>query len=48
MLLEEFYSSATNRRDDDYGGSIDNRVRLISEISSGIREETKAGIWPSE
>jgi 2,4-dienoyl-CoA reductase-like NADH-dependent reductase (Old Yellow Enzyme family)/thioredoxin reductase len=40
MLLEEFYSSATNRREDGYGGSVANRVRLISEIISGIREET--------
>ena len=40
MLLEEFYSSATNRREDGYGGSLDNRVRLISEIISGIRDET--------
>ena len=41
MLLEEFYSSATNRRIDRYGGSLPNRVRLLSEIISGIRDGTE-------
>ncbi|MGD0638817.1 MAG: FAD-dependent oxidoreductase, partial [Nitrososphaerales archaeon] len=40
MLLEEFYSSATNKRVDGYGGSLANRVRLISEVISAIRDET--------
>ncbi len=41
MLLEEFYSSATNRREDQYGGSLANRTRLLSEIITGIRAETR-------
>jgi len=44
MLLEEFYSKATNRRSDAYGGSLDNRVRVIREILARIREETKGEI----
>lgn len=41
MLLEEFYSRATNRRNDAYGGSLENRVRVIREILRRSREETK-------
>ncbi|MDA4133363.1 MAG: FAD-dependent oxidoreductase, partial [Thaumarchaeota archaeon] len=41
MLLEEFYSKATNRRQDGYGGSLENRVRVLREILMGIREETR-------
>lgn len=41
MLLEEFYSKATNRRQDGYGGSLENRVRVLREILVGIREETR-------
>jgi 2,4-dienoyl-CoA reductase-like NADH-dependent reductase (Old Yellow Enzyme family)/thioredoxin reductase len=41
MLLEEFYSKATNRRDDSYGGSLENRVRVIREIIVRVREETE-------
>ncbi|MDA4129618.1 MAG: hypothetical protein OK457_02495, partial [Thaumarchaeota archaeon] len=41
MLLEEFLSRATNRRTDRYGGSLDNRLRIVLEIISRIRETTK-------
>ncbi|MCR5641378.1 MAG: NAD(P)/FAD-dependent oxidoreductase [Lachnospiraceae bacterium] len=38
-LLCEFISSYTNHRTDAYGGSIENRVRIIKEIVEGIRKE---------
>ena len=38
-LLCEFISSYTNHRTDEYGGSIENRVRIIKEIIEGIRKE---------
>ena len=38
-LLCEFISSYTNHRTDEYGGSIENRVRIIKEIVEGIREK---------
>lgn len=38
-LLSSFLSSYTNRRDDEYGGSIENRARLSVEIIKMIREE---------
>lgn len=39
-LLNEFLSPYSNRRDDMYGGSDENRARLIIEIIEGIRRET--------
>ncbi len=36
-LLCEFLSAAFNKREDQYGGSIENRCRLICEIIQGIK-----------
>jgi 2,4-dienoyl-CoA reductase-like NADH-dependent reductase (Old Yellow Enzyme family) len=44
-LLSEFLSPYTNRRTDAYGGSTENRVRIILEILDGIRERCGKG-WP--
>ncbi|MFU8764989.1 MAG: FAD-dependent oxidoreductase [Haliea sp.] len=38
-LLHEFLSPALNRRTDRYGGSFENRLRLLREVISGIRSE---------
>lgn len=35
-LLEQFLQSKTNQRTDAYGGSIENRCRLVLEITRGI------------
>jgi len=32
-LLDQFLQDTTNRRDDDYGGSIENRARLLLEVT---------------
>jgi 2,4-dienoyl-CoA reductase-like NADH-dependent reductase (Old Yellow Enzyme family) len=37
FLLSAFLSPAFNRRTDRYGGSIENRVRIVKEIASQIR-----------
>ncbi|MBV9051994.1 MAG: NADH:flavin oxidoreductase [Hyphomicrobiales bacterium] len=37
-LLDQFWSPATNRRDDDYGGSIENRIRFSLEVLDAVRE----------
>ena len=37
-LLNQFYSPYTNKRTDDYGGSLLNRSRLTNEIIRGMRE----------
>ena len=36
-VLTQFLSAETNRRDDRYGGSLENRARIIFEIIDGIR-----------
>lgn len=37
-LLDEFLTDYTNQRTDEYGGSTENRVRLLIEVSKAIRE----------
>jgi 2,4-dienoyl-CoA reductase-like NADH-dependent reductase (Old Yellow Enzyme family) len=37
-LLSSFISPHTNRRTDEWGGSLSNRARLVSEIVRGIKE----------
>ncbi|QBB70553.1 NADH:flavin oxidoreductase/NADH oxidase [Pseudolysobacter antarcticus] len=40
-LVHEFLSPLSNHRTDQYGGSFDNRTRLLREITVAIRE-----VWP--
>ena len=40
-LLHEFLSPLTNQRNDSYGGSFENRIRLLLEILKGVQE-----FWP--
>ena len=37
-LLHEFLSPLSNRRDDEYGGSFDNRVRLLLRVVAAVRD----------
>lgn len=37
-LIAHSWSPATNKRTDEYGGSLDNRMRLINEILAAIRK----------
>ncbi|MFK7730126.1 MAG: NAD(P)/FAD-dependent oxidoreductase [Pseudomonadales bacterium] len=37
-IISEFLSPRTNNRDDEYGGSLENRARLLVRIIRGIRE----------
>ena len=41
-ILCAFLSPELNRRNDRYGGSLENRMRIIREIMTGIRARTKA------
>ena len=41
-VLCQFLSSETNRREDQYGGSLENRAKPIFDIISGIRERCGA------
>ena len=38
-LLQQFLSPYTNKRTDEYGGSFENRLRIVTEIIAGIREK---------
>jgi 2,4-dienoyl-CoA reductase-like NADH-dependent reductase (Old Yellow Enzyme family) len=40
-LLHEFLSPLANKRTDAYGGSLDNRARLLREVVSAVRS-----VWP--
>jgi 2,4-dienoyl-CoA reductase-like NADH-dependent reductase (Old Yellow Enzyme family) len=37
-LLQQFLSPYTNKRTDEYGGSFENRARMVTEIIAGIRK----------
>ena len=38
-LLAQFLSKTTNKRTDQYGGSVENRARIIIEIADSIRQK---------
>jgi N-ethylmaleimide reductase len=42
-LLDQFLKSGSNRRSDDYGGSIENRARLLLEVMRAVTEEIGGG-----
>jgi len=42
-LLHEFLSPLTNRREDEYGGSLENRMRFPLEVFEAVREAFPAG-----
>jgi 2,4-dienoyl-CoA reductase-like NADH-dependent reductase (Old Yellow Enzyme family) len=42
-LLHEFLSPFSNNRNDEYGGSFENRIRLLLEVTEAIKSE-----WPAE
>ena len=41
--LSQFLSSATNNRSDEYGGSIENRVRLVEQILDQVKKAVGKG-----
>lgn len=42
-LLHEFLSPLSNHRTDEYGGSFENRSRLLLQVTEAVRE-----VWPEE
>ena len=42
-LIHEFYSPLSNHRTDEYGGSFENRIRLLLEIIESVKET-----WPQD
>ncbi|MCR5855431.1 NADH:flavin oxidoreductase [Mesorhizobium sp. J428] len=37
-LMDQFWSPATNTRDDEYGGSLDNRLRFSNRVLDAVRK----------
>jgi 2,4-dienoyl-CoA reductase-like NADH-dependent reductase (Old Yellow Enzyme family) len=42
-LLHQFFSPLSNQREDDYGGSFENRIRLLLETVAAVRT-----VWPGD
>jgi len=42
-LINQFLSPLTNRRSDQYGGSLENRARFLKEVIAAVRQ-----VWPQE
>lgn len=42
-LLHQFLSPLSNRREDRYGGTFENRIRLVREVIAAVRE-----VWPAQ
>ena len=43
-LLHEFLSPLSNLRTDEYGGSLENRTRIVREVMSAVRSEVGEGV----
>ena len=43
-LISSFLSPISNRRTDEYGGSFENRIRLLVEVVKAVREVIPAGM----
>lgn len=42
-LLHQFLSPLSNKRTDEYGGSFENRIRIVLEVVAAVQE-----VWPTE
>ena len=42
-LIDQFLQDSTNRRDDEYGGSIENRMRFLLEVVDAVTEVWEPG-----
>jgi N-ethylmaleimide reductase len=43
FLINQFLDASSNRRDDEYGDSLENRFRLFREVLEAVLE-----VWPAE
>ncbi len=42
-LIDQFLRDGSNRRDDDYGGPVENRIRLLREVTQALVDTVGAG-----
>ncbi len=43
-ILRQFLSPLTNDRDDEYGGSVENRMRYVLEVAASVRQTVGADV----
>ncbi len=41
-LIDQFLRDGTNRRDDDYGGPVENRIRLLTQVTQALADTVGA------
>jgi 2,4-dienoyl-CoA reductase-like NADH-dependent reductase (Old Yellow Enzyme family) len=46
-LIDQFLRDGTNSRDDDYGGSVENRIRLLGEVTRAVAGMSGRSVPPS-
>lgn len=44
-LLNQFLSPASNHRSDEYGGSLENRFRIVREVTEIVKDNFSGPIW---
>ncbi len=44
-LIHQFISKITNKRNDEYGGSLENRFRFLKEIVENVRKVYTGSLW---
>lgn len=44
-LLDQFLSPLANQRDDEYGGSLENRYRLLHEVVGAVKDNFSGAVW---
>lgn len=44
-LINEFLEPLTNRREDEYGGSLENRYRFVKEMLPDVKEAFGGPVW---
>lgn len=44
-LLNQFLSPATNHRNDEFGGSLENRFRIIGEVVKSVQNNFAGPVW---
>ena len=42
-LIHQFLSPVSNKRTDEYGGSLDNRLRFLTEVTEAVK-----AVWPAD
>ncbi|UQS84887.1 NADH:flavin oxidoreductase/NADH oxidase [Apilactobacillus apisilvae] len=44
-LLHQFLSAVANKRNDEYGGSLENRYRIVQEVIDAVKDNYEGPVW---